>query len=347
VNAVVFSFTKAGTALGGRAAAILQQNGWQVRQATLAKFAVPPAVSFDPSLREETARAFQSARLLLFVGAAAIAVRSIAPFIRKKDEDPAVIVIDEKGQFVIPILSGHIGRANEWARQLAAAIKGQAVITTATDVNALFAVDEWAARFGLHLSSLTEAKAFASGLLERGRAGLYSDFPVEGPLPSGLVVTTDCETGLIVTTKAAVSVFPSAVTVRPAILHIGIGCRRGTLSSAIEKAVSSALKEANLSKEAVADVSSLDVKRDEEGLLAFAKEKRWPIRFFTAAELNAVPGNFTASDFVRQTVGTDNVCERSAVKASHGGKLVVSKKAGQGITVAVACESYTLRFLNV
>ena len=93
-------------------------------------------------------------------------------------------------------------------RQLAAAIKGQAVITTATDVNALFAVDEWAARFGLHLSSLTEAKAFASGLLERGRAGLYSDFPVEGPLPSGLVVTTDCETGLIVTTKAAVSVFP-------------------------------------------------------------------------------------------------------------------------------------------
>ena len=212
MNAVVFSFTKAGTALGGRAAAFLQQNGWQVRRVTLAKFAVPPAVSFDPSLREETARAFQSARLLLFVGAAAIAVRSIAPFIRKKDEDPAVIVIDEKGQFVIPILSGHIGRANEWGRQLAAAIKGQAVITTATDVNALFAVDEWAARFGLHLSSLTEAKAFASGLLERGRAGLYSDFPVEGPLPPGLVVTTDCETGLIVTTKAAVSVFPSAVT---------------------------------------------------------------------------------------------------------------------------------------
>ena len=347
MNAVVFSFTKAGTALGGRAAAFLQQNGWQVRQATLAKFAIPPAVSFDPSLREETGRAFQSARLLLFVGAAAIAVRSIAPFIRKKDQDPAVIVIDEKVQFVIPILSGHIGRANEWARQVAEAIGGQAGITTATDVNALFAVDEWAAKAGLRLSSQTEAKAFAAGLLERGRAGLYSEFPIEGPLPPGLVMTTDCDTGLIVTTKENLSLFQTSVMVRPAILHVGIGCRRGTSSSAIENAVSSALKEANLSKEAVADVSSLDVKRDETGLLAFAKERSWPIRFFTADELNAVPGTFTASDFVRQAVGTDNVCERSAVKASGGGKLVVSKKAGQGITVAVACESYILRFLNV
>lgn len=344
MNAVVFSFTKAGTSLGSRAAAFLQQNSWQVRQATLAKFAVPPAVSFDPSLREETARAFQSARLLLFVGAAAIAVRSIAPFIRKKDEDPAVIVIDEKGQFVIPILSGHIGRANEWARQLAEAIGGQAVITTATDVNALFAVDEWAAKAGLHLSSLTEAKAFASGLLERGRAGLYSDFPVEGPLPPGLVVTTDCETGLIVTIKEKLSLFQTSVMARPAILHVGIGCRRGTDAEAIARWVREVLAEANLSPDAVADVNTIDVKHDEQGLLAFAKGQSWPIHFFTAGELNAVPGDFTASDFVRQTVGTDNVCERSAVKASGGGKLVVSKKGRQGITVAVAAEPYVLCF---
>lgn len=202
-----FSFTKAGTALGGRAAAFLQQNGWQVRQATLAKFAVPPAVSFDPSLREETARAFQSARLLLSSGQRPSPFAPL-PLYPQEGRRPGSHRHRRKGQFVIPILSGHIGRANEWGRQLAAAIKGQAVITTATDVNALFAVDEWAARFGLRLSSLTEAKAFASGLLERGRAGLYSDFPVEGPLPPGLVVTTDCETGLIVTTKAAVSVFP-------------------------------------------------------------------------------------------------------------------------------------------
>ena len=105
-------------------------------------------------------------------------------------------------------------------RQLAEAIGGQAVITTATDVNALFAVDEWAAKAGLRLSSLTEAKAFAAGLLERGRAGFYSDFPVEGLLPPGLVMTTDCETGLIVTTKENLSLFQTSVMARPAILHV-------------------------------------------------------------------------------------------------------------------------------
>lgn len=102
MNAVVFSFTKAGTALGGRAAAILQQNGWQVRQATLAKFAVPPAVSFDPSLREETARAFQSARLLLFVGAAAIAVRSIAPLSARRTKTRRLSSSTKKGSSSFP-----------------------------------------------------------------------------------------------------------------------------------------------------------------------------------------------------------------------------------------------------
>ena len=210
-----------------------------------------------------------------------------------------------------------------------------------------FAVDEWAARKGLRLSSLKDAKNFAAGLLSAGKAGLYSDFPIEGPLPPGLVAATDGPTGLVVTTKDRMALFEVSVLVRPVILHVGIGCRRGTSASTIEDAVLSVFEEANLSLQAVADVSSIDVKGDEEGLLAFARMHSWPIRFFSADELNAVPGTFTASDFVRQTVGTDNVCERSAVRASHGGDLVVSKKAGQGITVAVACESYSLCFSNV
>ena len=101
---------------------------------------------FTPNLHDEAARAFEAARLVVFIGAAGIAVRTIAPFIRHKDLDPAVLVIDEKGQFVIPLLSGHIGGANAIARRLAEELQGQAVVTTATDVNALFAVDEWAAR---------------------------------------------------------------------------------------------------------------------------------------------------------------------------------------------------------
>mgnify|MGYP000532613875 FL=1 len=103
MKAVVFSFTQKGTFLAQEVADWLRNEGWDVRQTSLRKFASSPVVPFEPSLEGETQRAFQSARLLLFIGAAGIAVRSIAPFIRKKDQDPAVVVIDEGGQFVIPI----------------------------------------------------------------------------------------------------------------------------------------------------------------------------------------------------------------------------------------------------
>ena len=124
----------------------------------------------------------------------------------------------------------------------------------------------------------------------------------------------------------------------------GIGCRKGTTAKDIAYWVNAVLQRANLSPDAIADVSSIDVKQDETGLLAFAKAQQWPLHFFTADELNAVPGDFTASDFVKQTVGTDNVCERAAVLASHQGTLIVTKQSRRGITVAVACERYQVRF---
>lgn len=171
MKAVVFSFTQAGTALGCRVVAHLRGEGWDVRQASLKKFAVVQegVLPFTPNLHDEAARAFEAARLVVFIGAAGIAVRTIAPFIRHKDLDPAVLVIDEKGQFVIPLLSGHIGGANAIARRLAEELQGQAVVTTATDVNALFAVDEWAARQGLRLSSPGRRQVFRCSYAGEGR----------------------------------------------------------------------------------------------------------------------------------------------------------------------------------
>ena len=285
MKAVVLSFTQAGTALGCRVAACLRGGGWDVRQASLKKFAVVQegVLPFTPNLHDEEARAFEAARLVVFIGAAGIAVRTIAPFIRHKDLDPAVLVIDEKGQFVIPILSGHIGGANAIARRLAAELEG-------------------------------------------------------------LVYAFHGDAGLVITTKAHVPVFRTTVVARPVIVHIGIGCRKGTPAKDIAYWVNAVLQRANLSPDAIADVSSIDVKQDEAGLLAFAKAQQWPLHFFTADELNAVPGDFTASDFVKQTVGTDNVCERAAVLASHQGTLIVTKQSRRGITVAVACERYQVRF---
>ena len=145
-------------------------------------------------------------------------------------------------------------------------------------------------------------------MLEKGAAGVYSDFPLQGrcrrawSMPSMATPAGDHD-------QAHVPVFRTTVVARPVIVHIGIGCRKGTTAKDIAYWVNAVLQRANLSPDAIADVSSIDVKQDEAGLLAFAKAQQWPLHFFTADELNAVPGDFTASDFVKQTVGTDNVCD--------------------------------------
>ena len=121
---------------------------------------------------------FRNKDTFISVGSVGIAVRHIAPYVRSKVTDPAVIVIDELGKHVIPVLSGHIGGANRMAERIAAMLGGEAVITTATDINGKFAVDEWAARQGMAISSMKTAKDFAAAILERDLP-LKSDFPVK------------------------------------------------------------------------------------------------------------------------------------------------------------------------
>ncbi|WP_301859912.1 cobalt-precorrin 5A hydrolase [uncultured Megasphaera sp.] len=344
MEGIIFSFTRAGTILARKLCQVLQQKQWHIDMAAPAAYCEGQDIRpLTPSLQDEVRQAFGQKQLLLFVGAAGIAVRSIAPCVVSKQTDPAVIVTDEKGRFVIPLLSGHIGGANGIARQLAAALGGQAVLTTATDVNGLFAVDEWAARHHLALSSLADAKAFAAAMLEEGTAGIYSDFPIAGPLPGGLCREEQGKTGLVVTVREKDRHFSRAVLAWPAVVYLGIGCRRGVSEEAIAHHVERALAEANLSVQAVAAIASVDRKAHEEGLLSFARQRNWPIRFFSACQLQALPGSFTASSFVAQTVGTDNVCERAAVLAS-GGTLILHKQGGSGVTVAAACAPYTVYF---
>ena len=128
----------------------------------------------------------------------------------------------------------------------------------------------------------------------------------------------------------------------PKVLHLGIGCRRGTDAQAIRAAVAQVFQENNLDFRAVRSAASIDLKQDEEGLLSYCKEQNVPIRFYTAAELNAVPGDFTPSPFVQRVTGVDNVCERAALAAAE--QLIVRKTACHGVTVAVAMETWEVHF---
>ena len=280
---------------------------------------------------------------LIFVGACGIAVRAIAPFVKNKLTDPGVIVVDELGLQAISLLSGHIGGANELTRRIAAAIGAIPVITTATDINHRFTADEWAKNNGLVIASMQAAKRFAAEILRRD-VPVYSDFPIEGKLTGGLFQGDKGKNGLVISCRK-INVFEDPLILIPKKLHLGIGCRRGTPKEKIRAAVLKAVEEQDIYIKAIADVSSIDVKQDETGLLDFCSGWKLPVCFFSADELLAVEGDFSSSAFVKSTVGVDNVCERAAMlSAGEHAKLIVKKTCLDGVTVAIAQEEWSVRF---
>ena len=283
---------------------------------------------------------FQSMDALVFVGAAGIAVREIAPHVRSKKTDPAVLSLDEGGQFVIPLLSGHIGGANALALRVAEALGATPVVTTATDVNRRFSVDAWATENGFLLSSMAAAKAVSAAILERD-VPLLSDLPLASALPSGVVPGKEGEVGIYLGWEKKE---PFGVTLRliPRCLHLGLGCRRDTPEEAVAEAVEKVLKDQNIDPLAVKCAASIDLKKDEEGLLAFCEKRGIPVAFYPAETLRAVPGDFTPSAFVASVTGVDNVCERAALLGA--GELIVKKTALNGVTVALAAEKTEVRF---
>lgn len=287
------------------------------------------------SLQSWTEAAFPSSQALIFVGAAGIAVRAIAPYVKSKAQDPAVVVVDEKGQFAIPILSGHLGGANDLARKIAALIGAQPVITTATDVNRVFAVDEWAKRQNCHVANPERIKLVSGKLLSGREVTVRCPWPVAGKLPA-LVRLGEEKPDVNVDIHKS---FQEALCLVPRIAVLGVGCKKGTTREALERAFEKLLRTYSLYPQAVCRICSIDLKKEEPGLLAFAQAHGWHFETFSARELAAAPGEFSASGFVKSVTGVDNVCERSALLGS-GGTLIIKKNAGDGITMAVAVEPY-------
>lgn len=296
--------------------------------------------SFD-DLGTWTGERFSDSDALVFIGAAGIAVRAIAPHVRDKFSDPAVVSVDEAGRFAVPLLSGHVGGANDLSREVAAAIGAQAVVSTATDVNGLFAVDEWARKQGLVLVERQVAKEVSACLLDGGTVGFASDIAVEGALPSG-VEEGPHELGIKVGIDTADCPFARTLHLVPRVVTVGVGCKRGTDAAALESFVRAALASAHVSPAAVARMASIDVKRDEEAVLALAKALGCEPVFYSAEQLAAVEGAFASSEFVKAAVGVDNVCERAAV--AGGARLIGDKEAHEGMTVALGQDEASVRF---
>lgn len=288
------------------------------------------------SLAEWTEEHFRKEEGLVFVGAAGIAVRAISPFVADKTTDPAVVVIDEKALNVVPILSGHLGGANDLARRIAGVTGAGCVITTATDINGVFAVDEWAKRQGCRLLEKDRIVKVSGALLAGGEVTVKSRWNIEGEAPEGVAVTDADEADI---TLDAFSKNSDTLHIVPPVCVLGIGCRKGTPKEAMELLLEKLVKETGLLVESVCGAASIDLKKDEEGLLEFCADRGWDIDFYSSDELAEIPGEFSASEMVKSVTGVDNVCERSAVLKA-GGPIAVRKFAEGGVTMAVAIREY-------
>ena len=272
--------------------------------------------------------AFADNEALVFIGAAGIAVRAVAQFVHDKLKDPPVIVIDENGSFVIPLLSGHVGGANSLALEIAEAIKAQPVITTATDVSGAFSVDVFARENELRIANRDGIAKVSSSALEGKPVTLcIKDYPPEEPVDV-LIADEEAAKGLKDAAK---------IVLCPKRYAIGMGCRRDKSYEDLRAFAEDVLSNNGIDINDAGCIATIDAKKDEEGLKRLSQAWRMPLITFEAGLLAKAEGDFSHSDTVLEKVGVDNVCERAAVLAAgKGSQIKVKKTARDGMTVAVA-----------
>ena len=405
-----------------------------------------PEVSMRETVKACVDTYFEQVDAIVFVTASGIAVRSVAEHLTHKSKDPAIVCMDECGKHVISLVSGHAGGANALTQMLADVMWATPVITTATDVEGRFSVDDYARKHNLVVTDWEKAKAISAEVLaagaepvwmdarksageadrvdiresageadrvdERGSAGeadrvderesageadrvderesageadRVDERESVGEIGSGSPLETGCEVGVgkglgyrigeriqctmnigayqVIVTPEKTITDAKTLQLVPRCIVAGVGCKKGTPVDKIEHAVQDAFAKAGLRMEALCAVASIDLKKEEAGLQEFCKTRNVPFETYTAEELQAVPGTFSASEFVSGVTGVDNVCERSAVKyaSEHGvsqdhrllrerahedelllgkqakhGELLLRKQAYGGVTVALA-----------
>lgn len=350
---------------------------------------------------------------IIFVGATGIAVRAIAPFIHGKAVDPAVLVIDEAGRYVISLLSGHLGGANALARTAASLIEAEPIITTATDAESAFAVDTFAKENGFLLTDLRKAKEVSAKVLRGEKLRIYSDIPMERLVQrparheAELVSAQDIDRADIVISYRTHILKPASepdtgasdrpsdasetqhpayqnaelsdartdavqvhalldrdsaasgslgISAHPAEkssqaiglrliakrVHVGLGARKGVTQAEVAAAVATCLEDAGIDPRAVVAIASIDLKKQEAGILAYSYESGVPFVTYTAEELRTVEGAFAGSSFVQSVTGVANVCERAAAYAagrSGHAEVLVHKTIHGNVTTAVAVEA--------
>jgi cobalt-precorrin 5A hydrolase len=343
----VIAITRNGVRLGSKLTGGLANVSLYVPR----KFAGTAAGStvYDGELRDLVARLWQEVGGFVFIMATGIVVRLIAPHLRAKDTDPAVVVMDDAGNFAISLLSGHLGGANELASRCAFITGAREVITTATDVNGLPSFDMIAREEGWGIEELGRVKVLNSLLLDDEQIAVVDPtgrvrnaFHGKGKLSFHNTFVAALESGargfLFVTNRQLPPQVRSErlLVLRPKNLVLGIGCNSGTTVEEIAEIVHSTLKRLFLSVRSVRCVGTAEAKRDEPGLVAFAEAIGVPLVTYPSSELNCVETPSPPSEYALAAIGAAGVAEPAALLASGGGTLLMKKLKSGNVTLAIA-----------
>ncbi len=281
----------------------------------------------------------------IFIMSTGIVVRVIAPLIKSKISDPAVVVADETGRHAVSLLAGHIGGANDLAKKVALLIGADPVITTATDANDLPAIDVWAQKKGLFIENPAAIKNINMAILTDQKINIYdpSGFLHKSETITDFIHFSDSkekrfnkDTPGIYINYLKADLLPDILVLRPKILVAGIGCNRNTPMEEIRLHLDDVLNRFSLAAGSLMWIASIDLKKDESGLIALAKELELPLKFFGKKELNSVKNIKTPSAMVEKHIGVKSVCEAAAILAAKQGELIVPKQSTRNVTVAIA-----------
>lgn len=306
---------------------------------------------FQASIRQVLQSVFHEHEALVCIMASGIVVRELAPLLHNKHSDPAVVVLDAEGRYAVSLISGHEGGANELARRVAAITRGQPVITTASDVQHIPALDVLAKERGWRLHPRSQLAAIMAALVNREQIGLVIDrecnYPPELQTPDYIFCPTwqtaheRLLTNLVLVTCHQApdeiwSTFAKLAVYHPPQLVVGVGCNRNTRADEILHAITTTLDEAGLALESVACLATVSAKADETGLLDVAARNGWRLEVVAPEQIQQIKDLPNPSPAAQKALGLAGVAEPAALWIAESGRLLVEKRKFSNVTVAVA-----------
>lgn len=280
---------------------------------------------------------------LVFISATGIAIRMINPYINHKTKDPAVVVMDDMGKYSISLLSGHIGGANELANYLSEQMGSISVITTASDARGIDSIDTFAIKNNYYMEDMKSVTKITSMMVNGKKIGFYSEVDQRIKYDNLIIIENldhidpNIDAIIIVTSKNLIIKDIPYTILRPKNINIGIGCRKGVEENRIIKAIDDALTEESLSINSIKSIGTIEVKKDEQGIIEAAKHYGYPLRIFSINEIQEIEDKFEKSQFVKDTIGVYSVSEPVAYLL--GGQIIRSKSKHNGITISISKEN--------